>query len=526
MPGKKANNNSNNMGAKGISKSAKKRKRKQQQQQMQTQRVGTMAAAARMATRFAGVKNEERLLAMAMGLPGEIGALRFPTKDAPRTAVMGALDQRTITTADSTAGGWGNGDLLIAFFGQPGRLAMVYSVLANPSYYYLLMSSPTGVARRDWYITNNNIAGSVSINTPWPLLATEQGTGATVHGKTMAVGMSGGHSYVWLNGNGDKISIQSSTGSSNLVGKAVFEVHQWTGTESSIQVSTVELTLVAGLIPTGTLYAPTSPGYYRIEFAEYLITSGASTSNMAIQLRLTLDSVEGWTQISMGDLDANASGDASIGEQVRVNASSMLLTNTTSVLNRQGTVLAARVKSNDFMFVTPASLGKSAEKYTGDAALGCYTFKEFSRYSEEFRNVTLSDQAKGVVFDLDMDDFFHFIQVTCPNVSTTANTYTLSFYTMLEFKTDVARYQKDVSNLNEMSLIAARRLVNSRPEWFYENPLHAGQIYQFVKNLGYKAARGAATAAPYVAKAASFYNPAGAAGYEALAQMLRGLIMR
>lgn len=525
MPGKKNKTPS-------PSPKVSKKKRKPQQLQPMT-RPATMAKASLgiMQRANAASTAEEKLYAMAMGLPSEVGAVRFPTVDAPRTAVMSTLDQRTVITsavAPTHASGssvFNPGDLVVAYYGQPGRLAMIWSTFSSPSYYMCLFSTAYGVSQ-DWTLTPSAIGGQIENNTPWPLAATAVGTFSAVHGKTMAVGVSAGVSYVFMN-TGDKFTIMSPTGTSTMVGTMGLELHQWTGIETSALVSTASVTLVSGLPPAGVdVFSIPRPGYYRVDFGGFYPTSGSTTTAITMQLRLSLVATDGWTQISMGDLDPNNKGDPSVGEEVRVNACSMLLTNTTSIMNRQGTVLAARIRSADFTDVSPTLLSRVAEKYTGDAALGVYTFKEFSDYAERFRNVVISDNTKGVVFDLDVDDFLHFVQITCPGVALYPNTYTVTFATTLEFKTDISRYQKDVARGSHMSLIAARRLINSRPEWFYENPVHASQIYDFIKSLGRKALTGAAYAAPFVAKAASAYNPAGAPGYEALAQMLRGLVLR
>jgi len=530
MPGKKKNNNNQNIRVQvvaGASKSARKRARQKVRQQQNVNHAATTKAIMGISMRAKAAGNsEEQLLAMSMGLPVETGAIRFPTVDAPRTAVMNALDQITITSNETAEANWGVGDILVAYFGQPGRLASIYANMKSPSYYPLLFDSNAGTTS-NWYITNDSVTAAIDVNTPWPLVATGPGTGVLVHGKTMALGVSEGQSYIFCN-IGDKIKVLHSTNvSSNLVGSAIFELHRWVGKDSSVEMGATHVTFVGGLIPDNTiLFTIPNTGYYKVDFGGIAWTSGTSTGPIGVTMQLDCLATDGWMQVSMGDLDVNNNGDAAIGSEVRVNAASMLLTNTTSIMNRQGTVLAGRIRSMAFTDVTPTTLARIAEKYTGDAALGVYTFKEFSDYSEQFRNVVLSDVSRGIVFDLDMDDYFHFVQITCPAPETSANTYTLSFSTSLEFKTDVARYQKDVSRMNYVNLIAARKLINSRPEWFYENPVHAKQIYQFIKNLAGSAVRGAAYAAPYVAKAASAYNPAGAPAYEMLAHMLRGLVLR
>lgn len=467
-------------------------------------------------------KVNRNMLAEFLALPGETQGVRLPTTDAPRTSVMVAKDQYTITVANVTPPpSWNNGDLVVAFHGQPGRLACIYTSLSTGNYQ---LAFNTGTSVNSTWILFQAVSGSYSPVMTWPLCGTTTQYFATTHGVTMAMGYSGSdnNQFVWMNSNDTITIFPASAWTSTAVGNVVFTIFAWGGRDTpTYEVGQTTITLASGNVPgASTVFTAIVPGYYQVVFDGIYITSGSVTSGSnGISLNLNCNATTGWKQISMNDLDPRIGGDISIGQACRVNAASMLMTNTTSVLNRQGTVLAARLKSEQFYQVTPAVLARAAEKYTGDAAQGVYTFKEFSSANENF--VTATTPNPSALFDLDSDDYFHFIQITCPSVATSANTFTVSFDTCVEFKCDNARYSKAVSNISYEQLIAARRLINSTPEWFYENPEHMRAIYNFIRSGVQKLGRGLVTVAPYAARAASYAHPEGAAGYEMLAHLLR-----
>jgi hypothetical protein len=165
-----------------------------------------------------------------------------------------------------------------------------------------------------------------------------------------------------------------------------------------------------------------------------------------------------------------------------------------------------------------------AEKFTGRAATGCYTFREFAIEDEPFdaavTNIADNAAVGGPRFNLDVDEFVHIMQFTNPNAATAPNAYEITVDMTIEFRSDLSRYPKSVSDYVYTDLILARKMVNARPEWFYENPLHMRDIYGLIKRVGAGVARGIKTVAPYAATAASAVDPAHAAGYHALAGLL------
>lgn len=460
-------------------------------------------------------------LAECIALPGATEGFRMPTVDAPRTSVMAVRDQYTIT-ADTTAGAnpkWNQGDLLVAFFGQPGRLAAIFTTLSTGSYQALFAAATSTNTVGVWTLHNQTVPGSMSPELVWPIVGFKTLSGAPPHGKQMAVGVTAPETgYVFMN-TGDTITNYATSWTSTAVGNVIFNVYNWVGKDSAPYEAVLPpITLVSGNVPAGTIFTASAPGHYMLQYNGIYITSGAVTSAAnGIVLNLNCNSTVGWRMVYMPDLDFYADGDRVIGEECRMVGSSLLMTNTTSVLNRQGTVLAARMRADNFLDVTPAVLAKCAEKYTGDAAKGVYTFKEFSSMAEKF--VSSTNDSGGLRYDINTDDYFHFVHISCPNLS--ANTFTLSLDSVVEFKTDVARYRKGVAYFSYDDLIAARKLINSNPNWFYENPMHMSDIYGFIRRGASAFAKGIRKYAPMAAAVGGALNPAGAATYNALADLLR-----
>jgi len=466
-------------------------------------------------------------LARAIALPGEYGELRLPTSSIPRTSSVSLKDQVTVNCVDctSTIPQWSAGSLCAAFFGQPGRLGYISTILNSAVYDMIFSDGQTSTTT--WNAVpaqlNSNVT-TYSIDAEWPVVAGKLLSGYGTYGTTMSVGMSTSGNYIFMNA-GDFLSVLATSFTSSFVGNVTFHIHRYQDAgDPSVAYAYKTIALVNGQIPNATVFTATVAGYYKIKLAEFEISSGgmSSTSNK-LAFRLTVPSGVGWRPITMGDLDIAANGDPNLGQSVRASATSLLMTNTTSALNRQGTVLAARLRGEPFYELTPAQLSSKAEKYTGDAAKGCYTFKEFTQYAEQFRSATGTGQYLMYSYDLDFDDYYHFIQITCPGVATSPNTYTVSFDTILEFQTDVARYSKGVSKYRFDDLVEARRILNENPHWFYENPTHMQSLYNFIKSGAQRIGRGVQAIAPYAATAASAIDPVHAPAYAALARLLHGV---
>jgi hypothetical protein len=457
-------------------------------------------------------------LALAMMLP-EHSAIRLPTTDIPRSSVMVSKDQMTITTANATPAGWNSGDLLLAVYGQPGRTFAAYTTLPTGGY----SSLKFGQGESTWTLETAAMTGSITLNQDWPLVGATTGSGTCPHGPSMPIGISQNVGFVFMNV-GDTLAVYSTTYTSTGLTNAgaVFQVFKWKddGSEPTLAKQTT-ITMNATSFSDFILTA-TEAAHYSVKFVGFYWSAGSVTStNTGVTINLGYNATAGWMIRGMGDIDINNAGDFNLAVNCRRNGFSLLASNTTSVLNRQGTVVAARVKDNDFTAMTPAFLARTGEKYTGDAAKGVYTFMEFTEAGEKFAGSVSA--ANLPVYDLDTQDYYHFIQITCPGVASAPNTYTVTLATNLEFKTEVARYPKAVSYHKFDLLLEARGLVNSTPDWFFENPDHMRRVYALAKAAFHNAVRVAPLIAEPAARIAGTLHPAGAPAYEALARLLRGM---
>jgi len=375
-------------------------------------------------------------------------------------------------------------------------------------------ATAVGIPREFWTIGTE--AGSY-----WPVTGLITGT-PTPTGSVKNIGVANGVGYIFMNV-GDTVAVLTGTVSDpTATGVVVVDTYKFSDPNSEpIFVSSYPVEFNSGFtVPNTVIATPGVAGYY----AFYV--SSITTSNPTAVIQFTSVVLEtgnpvGWIHVASTDIDSRLGGDDQLVREFRVNAASLLMSNTTASINKQGSVVAARIRTvTDFALLSPDALGRCAEKYNGVAEHGVYTFKEFSDYQQTFRSATSSGFP---VFHLDTDDYYHFVQISCPNVATMSNMYTVSADLMLEFKSDSSRYAKGVCNMDYTDLIAARALINSNPEWFYENPLHAADIYRFIRSgLGAVARFGKAHSVPLAALASSV-NPGNAAIYATLSQLMSRL---
>lgn len=470
---------------------------------------------------------EARTLALAISLPCEYPNLRLPTEDGPRTSIITLKDQLTITgPGTGVIPNWNSGDLLFAIFGHPSRLAMVGSTIsAAASYTCYFPGLNTAVPSQYWTVLPLYEATGTPVQAlddiPWPVLGATHNTGATPHGLTMPSATSGGLSYMLFNP-ADNLTLSTPAGNT-WVGSLAFTIRRWTGIGSP-PVDIAEVTLPISAIASQVVIAPvpsagqTVAGHYTVVATGVQYTSGTNAAVGVAASISTPGSGTYWSIIHMGDLDPNG-GDPLLGADTRMDGFSFLATNTTSFLNRQGTVLAARMKNIEFSQVTPSNLARIAEKYTDGADKGVYTYLEFSSDRERFTDVSPLGYPQ---YPLDTADYYHFIQITCPGTAT-PNTFTCSFDSTIEYKTDSARYVKDVSPYQFTALVEARRLCNATPDWFYENPMHWRDILTRITSGARMALGAAKTYGPGMLATAARVYPAQSPALLAAGSLLRAL---
>lgn len=207
---------------------------------------------------------------------------------------------------------------------------------------------------------------------------------------------------------------------------------------------------------------------------------------------------------------------------VRQNASSLLATNVTAVLSKEGTVLAARVpratmdsaRENlwDPTVCQTSTLILSAapqEKYFGPLEKGIYSYTLPDAASERFRDCTsdvavysgtTSTGVKMPLFPLEGFDYLSFF-VMHDYYTTTVTTLLLTVDSHLEFRTNSALFPLGFSStLLESYHVAQMALARSGV--FFENPTHLSAIVSMMRTAVRQLAPYAVTAGKALIRAA------------------------
>lgn len=475
---------------------------------------------ARLTARMGDQPANINALSLAVALPREHPNVRMPTVDMPRTAVLTVTDQfqwKDKPAFPPIGLGFQTNETVLILLGQPGRNIGYWSSNLSAANYTLFFDGATA-----WNLATGQLpqaVASTDLTDDWGLTG-GSGTGGP-HGSSVSVGYSGVKKYTFLN-QGDTLYASAMGGvPSTYSGTVALNVYTWAqgGRETLISGKLLPFTLGA-FTPQIIVTAPVA-GYYSLGLTNVSVTA-AGSGTFAPTLSITLQCLAGtgWCWYPILDLDPLSGGDGAIAEEVRSVATSVLVTNTSAYNTREGTILAARIRGEDPLSVTRTLLARSAEKYTGDAAMGVYTFMELSEGRQRFdSSVFAGTQNYGMVFDLEVDDYFHYICIS----AAVENTFIVSTTNTVEFKTDSARYAKDVARGSHGELVESRRLINSRPEWFYENPLHMRDIYGFVTKAVKQGVRGLQTISPYAAALGGMLQPSNAAAYAALSDAVRKL---
>lgn len=172
----------------------------------------------------------------------------------------------------------------------------------------------------------------------------------------------------------------------------------------------------------------------------------------------------------------------------RCTSSSVLLSNASSVLNKEGTVLCARMDarhdwSNTISQANQVAAGQVAteKKYTGCLADGVYTFMPymmenlaFSDYRDDAlvaMTLTVPAEKQAVpVYYWTRNVPYHVLYLSDKDAASATNIlYKMVLH--LEFATDSALFSQGVCQTRLTDLDDTMRLISSMP-FFYENPGH------------------------------------------------------
>lgn len=478
--------------------------------------------------RYAG-SSRARELVLGMAEPAK-HAQRLPTQYPCQTALVRNLIQFTLTAQPYQPPGFNMGDLLFAHIGQPALQLMVWRQQPSRTFTGIFpagysVGTPVPSVRYDLF---GSQALAVKIDVEYPIAIDLNPVGLSDSNNTVAsraVGIARERNYVFLNTIDElKVTVTADVASA-AAGRLEYQIFRWDETEQMAYMSSVAWApaTVGGFDVATISWTPASrtlpAGWYRVHLKNFnCLTAAGTITSVAAKLQIVTTSDPSWDLVCSPDLLLQKGGDPNIGTSCRTVGSSLLITNTSAMVNRQGSVVAARIVGDaGFDQLTSAYLESLSYKYTGDASLGVYTFKEIVEFNDEFKQA--SDPLGGVL-SLPLvrpGDYMHLIQITSPGGVTMANTYTISVGYGIEFKTSIPRYQVGFSGYSLDEAMIARHIIAGVPEWFYENPQHMAALYRLAQ-MAYK---GFKTVAPYATKAGRLLAPQYAPIYNAIDYLAR-----
>lgn len=179
----------------------------------------------------------------------------------------------------------------------------------------------------------------------------------------------------------------------------------------------------------------------------------------------------------------------------RVNASSLLISNTTPYISLGGVIRAARFPMTvanawDLSYLTTKVMATSADlTYSGKADKGVYTWTLPDEYSNKYTDYTTLTSTTTPVFLLSDCAMVNYMQfdggVISQNSATGAavQTFALEYTQSIEFKTAAQFMKIDVSRILPDEMSAATMAAGDRPP-FVENPLHWATLVSAVRKIG------------------------------------------
>lgn len=448
--------------------------------------------------------NYGSMLAKQMAIPETAdGLVRLPTPDMPRTAQIRVTTTHTmrnaVTAVNNPSFSQYSGDIVVLTYGLPG-FSHMYGPVANTNplngtlqlFTYADNNSgptPAGV----FPLTRTTMQPGSSVSTNWT--PTRNVSFASSNNNVAKpLGLSGSIVYAWFDPGEKIVLVFNEAGSAAATIPVAFttQVFRWIGPGEAID-NVATLSYQKGATGTNSWTVPMS-GWYALSFVVSAVdtdtitallgvsvTSQASVANPNLMILVSQEPIE----------------NPDVGESIRRTAYSMLITNTSAEINKQGTIIAARLV-NDGLWsgvseMSVSHLDRAADKYTGPAQHGCYTYMDFEQSNEQFFQAHMGEgtySTSGPCFNLELYGYVHMIRITNPTAATLSNDFLVTVTAIYEFRSDSMLFTKDVPQLEYEALIAARRVNNSTP-YFYENPLHLGDIWGHIKSAFNNARRAA-----------------------------------
>lgn len=165
----------------------------------------------------------------------------------------------------------------------------------------------------------------------------------------------------------------------------------------------------------------------------------------------------------------------------RVTATGLLLSNVTKVLNKEGTVLAARLTPDQSAFspiAAPISSRNVMEKFFGPLETGIYTYTSPTPESMNFSDATTGSTGSYPSYCLNRLGMLNLVRMVDPSVADgTTMAYTVDWH--VEFRTTSVLFPLGVT-ATPLEEFQASQVALALVGNFFENPLHLPAIASLV----------------------------------------------
>lgn len=460
------------------------------------------------------VGREGMMLSKFMALPSTRPSLRLPTQDMSLTAVAAFRYTDGVTVDPNLASpGFSPGGMTFIMYGQPALTYMngPIRVTADTTYVLRYGADDSLTFQTDSSVPTLTTTTDMFPDVWLPVSSLAHQTGDEHMGAIVSIGRASNVSYIFMS-KGQKILLGDSISAAGSGANVDLQFYFFNG--PSIDPSlTAEYGVNAGTTAGTVLLEAPRDGHYAVKITRVKVigTSSGGTGQGPV-LRLHLFSAQNtgvWDLHRVADA-VGPTGDKFIGQRVRRTGFSLLVTNTTNMITKQGNVVAGRMRHETVNNVTESALSALADRYTGTAAKGCYSYMDFTPEAERFVDAVEGTNGQSFVYDLSRTDMIHVVRFDGLTLGATDAKPSLlvTCDIAVEFVTDSQRYERTVSPFSALALIEARRINNST-SYFYENPLHPSDIVRYLarawsalRGQSANIARGVSAAYPAIAPVA------------------------
>lgn len=461
----------------GLSRGQRRRRNRKQRVEQQSEGRQLARQNVRNATP-AGPKAALDLLHM-LSLPHDVDPVRLPTRDMPKTEVLRLRQPDSLREVIDFAP---SAKTYVAVYGHPSLSWM--KRLYSPS--SCRWEYGPGTPQGSWLVRFRDIdQGDRFFRAPLAPKTANQ----SIEGQSRKIPIltAGAERYFYMPSNStltitaDAVTNVGST--QDLYCATNFSIKQYRG--GTYTTCSEHVTINTTPKPIVATWECLQEGWYAVECSGLTCSPDSSTVTFDHlffkPLVVTLDKGWLWEMYHMETLDTSRA----IGQEIRRTSASLLLTNTTSALSRQGAVVAGRLlrsapgQLNESDITT--LLNSSYDQYTGPADKGVYTFMAFDDADEAFEESINPEGGLQVSASYLEAGYMNVITISNANMISAPNTYLTAFDMVVEFKGSSSLHRYLVPSGSFLDLVEMRR-INNATAYFYENPLHWSSLSKYLQS--------------------------------------------